>query len=193
VVGLFVNETATTINHIVQRCHLDYVQLSGDETPHDAHHICCPVMKSLRLDGSETESAWLAHVRHANQQQHGEQAHHAAQHGAHTLHTSLTFAPCPIIIDAHVAGAYGGTGTLADWQRAALFTPHYRCLLAGGLHPDNVAQAIQHVQPYGVDVSSGVETNGIKDVSLIALFIQRVRSHPQHNENTPAERVASHE
>jgi phosphoribosylanthranilate isomerase len=81
-----------------------------------------------------------------------------------------------LIVDAHVAGAYGGTGTLADWQRAAVLAQQQPFLLAGGLKPDNVAEAIAQVQPYGVDVSSGVEVDGRKDTALIESFIHTARA-----------------
>lgn len=77
-----------------------------------------------------------------------------------------------LLIDAHDAARRGGTGTTTDWSVAAALAARRRTLLAGGLRPENVAEAIERVRPFGIDVSSGVETSaGIKDHDrLRALF-----------------------
>jgi phosphoribosylanthranilate isomerase len=75
-----------------------------------------------------------------------------------------------------VQGAYGGAGVLADWDRAAELAQDRQLLLAGGLTPENVGAAIQRVHPWGVDVSSGVETNGVKDAAKIGAFLAAVRA-----------------
>ena len=81
------------------------------------------------------------------------------------------------LVDASVKGTYGGTGVRADWSGAAQLAKEYPILLAGGLTPENVANAIQHVKPWGVDVASGVESApGVKDVSKIRAFVQAVKS-----------------
>lgn len=154
VVGLFVNEHPQTVNAIAKSCGLDYVQLSGDEKPQHVADLCRPVIKSVRLDKTKEEQGWFAAL--------------------HDPRTSISFAPCPLIVDAHVPGAYGGTGVLADWQQAATLTDSF--MLAGGLTTENVADAIVHVRPWGVDVSSGVERDGQKDPIRIESFIRAVRS-----------------
>jgi phosphoribosylanthranilate isomerase len=158
VVGLFVNTEVAQINHVIEQCGLDYVQLSGDELPQHAAGIRRPVMKSLRLNDSPTDTAWLALAA-----------------GKTPQAASLELAPCPLLVDAHKPGSYGGTGTLADWTKAAELARQRPLLLAGGLAPDNVAAAIAQVQPWGVDVSSGVETDGVKDTARIEAFIQAAR------------------
>jgi phosphoribosylanthranilate isomerase len=76
--------------------------------------------------------------------------------------------------------AHSGEGALANWQRAAALASGRQLILAGGLTPDNVGEAIATVRPYGVDVSSGVESKrGVKDVGLITAFIQAVREAEQ--------------
>lgn len=81
-----------------------------------------------------------------------------------------------LLVDAHVAGAYGGTGVRADWARAADLARQVPFLmLAGGLDPTNVAAAIAQVHPWGVDVSSGVEEGGLKSVAKIRAFIAAAR------------------
>jgi phosphoribosylanthranilate isomerase len=158
-VGLFVNAEVTQINSVIEQCGLDYVQLSGDELPQHAAGIRRPVIKSLRLHGSATDAAWLALAA-----------------GEQPQAVPLDLAPCPLLVDAHKPGSYGGTGTLADWDRAAELARQRSLLLAGGLSPDNVAAAIAQVQPWGVDVSSGVETDGMKDTARIEAFIQAARN-----------------
>lgn len=163
VVGLFVNEQPAHINQLVAQCGLDYVQLSGDELPQAMAGIQRPVFKSLRLNDSPAEAAWL----------------HIAAQAAGSGVAAPQMAPWPFLVDAHQPGSYGGTGTLADWGRAAQLARQRPLLLAGGLNPANVAAAIAQVQPHGVDVSSGVEIEGKKDTARIEAFIQAARSAAQ--------------
>ncbi len=88
------------------------------------------------------------------------------------------------LVDASVQGAYGGTGVAADWKDAAELAARYPILLAGGLTPENVAQAVRQVKPWGVDVASGVESaRGLKDAGKMKSFVKAVRSattyHPR--------------
>ena len=81
-----------------------------------------------------------------------------------------------LLVDASVKGAYGGTGVTADWDGAAELAKRYPILLAGGLTPDNVAEAVRCVQPWGVDVASGVESSpGVKDTARMKAFVTAVR------------------
>jgi len=81
-----------------------------------------------------------------------------------------------LLVDASVKGAYGGTGVIADWDRAAELARQYPLLLAGGLTPENVSEAVSQVQPWGVDVASGVEsTPGEKDAGKMKAFVQAAR------------------
>lgn len=149
-VGLFVNERPATISAIAAQLGLDLVQLSGDEPASDAEAIAWPIIKSLRMDGSAREAAWLARPPTAPHEQ-------------------------IFLADAHVPGSYGGTGVQADWARAAALAMHVPLLLAGGLSAENVGAAIAKVRPLGVDVSSGVEREGQKDPARIAAFIAAAR------------------
>jgi len=162
-VGLFVNEPPATVSAVARDLGLDLVQLSGNEPPADADAIPLPVLKAIRLDGSATEAAWMAR---------------AARTAAAPTLTTLAADPTRVLllVDAHVPGAYGGTGRTADWPRAAELAARLPLLLAGGLNPSNVARAISIVRPLGVDVSSGVETAGVKDVAKIEAFIAAARS-----------------
>lgn len=151
-VGVFVNESAERMVEIARIAGLDTLQLSGDEPIAilDTLRQLAPdleVIKALRLTGSDDEVPWLD-------------------------------APVSIrlLIDAHVPGSYGGAGVVGNWQQAAQLARQRQVLLAGGLHPGNVAQAIAEVQPWGIDVSSGVETEGTKDSAKIRSFIATVRA-----------------
>ena len=81
------------------------------------------------------------------------------------------------LVDASVKGVYGGSGVTADWNGAAEFAKKYPLLLAGGLTPENVAEAVRRVKPWGVDVASGVESApGEKDASKMKAFVRAVRA-----------------
>jgi phosphoribosylanthranilate isomerase len=84
--------------------------------------------------------------------------------------------PEAVLVDAHVAGLYGGTGQPAPWRLLTDFRPGVPLILAGGLTPDNVGEAVRMVRPYAVDVASGVESSpGIKDVEKMRRFIGNAR------------------
>jgi phosphoribosylanthranilate isomerase len=152
-VGLFVNETPERMLAIALQCGLDAIQLSGDEACALAERLPgYRLLKAIRLDNRASEASWLA----------------AAQTAA--VH---------LLLDAHVPGAYGGTGVLADWEQAAELARQRPIMLAGGLTPENVGAAIQQVRPWGVDVSSGVETDGVKDSAKIRAFVAAARTADQ--------------
>lgn len=152
-VGLFVNAEPTTVNAVAAQVGLDYVQLSGDEPVGHADQIELPIIKAIRMDGSASERAWVQRAT-------------ARAPGRAVI----------LLVDAHVPGSYGGTGVVADWARVAELAALVPVLLAGGLTPANVAAAIARVGPYGVDVSSGVETGGVKDPLKIEAFIGAARA-----------------
>ena len=79
------------------------------------------------------------------------------------------------MLDTFKQGVLGGTGQVFDWEVAQELARDYSFLLAGGLSPENVAAAIEQVRPWGLDVSSGIETDGQKDATKIAQFIVQVR------------------
>ena len=82
-----------------------------------------------------------------------------------------------LLVDASVKNAYGGTGVTADWKSAAELASTYPLLLAGGLTPRNVVEAVRRVRPWGVDVASGVESSpGVKDAGKMNAFVQAVKS-----------------
>ncbi len=142
-VGVFVNQTADEVNAIGELVGLDAVQLHGDETVEYAAHITRPVAKAIALTAATDEDI-----------------------ERWDLSTVL-------LLDAHDPARRGGTGQTTDWTRAAAIAAKRRIVLAGGLTPDNVADAIERVRPFGIDVSSGVEVApGVKDPSRIKALVE---------------------
>ncbi len=147
-VGVFADQDADTINDIAEGCGLDLVQLSGSEPWELNEHIRRPVLKCLKLRPKETADELMTHF-------HGDAI---------------------VLLDPYVEGAYGGTGVTLDWSVAAAVARQTPTVLAGGLTPANVGEAVRDVQPWGVDVSSGVETDGSKDPAKIRAFIAAAKA-----------------
>lgn len=162
-VGLFVNEDPARINAVANEVGLDLIQLSGDEQPTDLARLNRPLLRSVRIAAGE--SVVRARERLT-----------AATTMLGPRDPGPLGQPLTPLLDAHVPGLYGGTGTQADWEAAATLARLWPILLAGGLTPENVGAAIRTVGPFGVDVSSGVETNKVKDPAKIRAFIAAVRA-----------------
>ena len=149
-VGVFVNEDASVVRNVMDDCGLALAQLHGDETAVYCQALGRPVLKALRLKDRGSFLALAEFQGRANVR--------------------------GFLIDAHSEQAYGGTGMTADWTLAAEAARSTPIVLAGGLTPANVAQAIQAVRPYGIDVSSGVEAGpGKKDPVKLKAFIEAAR------------------
>ena len=132
-VGVFVNSSFEEIKDILNICHLDLAQLHGDETPEMLESFNGKAFKAIRLSASISVDE--------------------------SVYPFLKSALSPaLLVDAAVKGVYGGSGITADWSAAAELAKRYPLLLAGGLTPENVADAVRQVQPWGVDVASGVES-----------------------------------
>ena len=154
-VGVFVNEPVERILAILDQTGLDYVQLHSEEPPDMLMRLAGRAFKALRPTSADEALAQAA------------------------LYAPLGPPGGPtLMVDAHDPNAYGGTGKTADWQAAAaLARRHPDLLLAGGLTADNVAAAIEIVQPWGVDVSSGVEVApGKKDHRKVRAFVAAVKA-----------------
>lgn len=146
-VGVFVNEPRYSLMEIASFCHLDVLQLHGDEPPEYCHGLSQRLLKAVR-------------VRDANSLE-GLEAYREVQ---------------GFLLDACVSGKTGGTGTTFNWELVRTRTIADKpIILAGGLTPENVATAIRLVRPYAVDVSSGVEAGGRKDPARIAAFLEAVK------------------
>jgi phosphoribosylanthranilate isomerase len=150
VVGVFADQSATIINAIADRVGLDLVQLHGHEPWEEALAIRRPVIKAVRIGSGATSAAILEQI----------------EVGTASL----------CLLDTDIPGKLGGTGEQCDWGVAAELAGEMPVMLAGGLTPANVAEAIDRVSPWAVDVSSGVEEDGVKTPSLIHAFVDSVRS-----------------
>lgn len=147
-VGVFADQDADTINAIAEEVGLDLVQLSGSEPWDACASLNRPVLKCLKVHEDQTAPDILAQV-----------------------HSGAL-----LLLDPYVEGAYGGAGVTLDWDVAAVVAKEQPLMLAGGLKPDNVARAVAAVHPWAVDVSSGVETDGLKDVAKIRAFIKAAKA-----------------
>jgi phosphoribosylanthranilate isomerase len=155
-VGVFVNQPLAEVNRIAEECDLDYVQLSGDETTEYCRSLGRPFIKAIRLREGCGDDALREDM-----------SRFMAEGGQGSL----------FLLDTFLPGVYGGSGRSWDWKRAASLARSFPLLVAGGLTPENVAAVVAAVQPWGVDVSSGVESHGVKDVDKIAAFIRAAKGH----------------
>ena len=162
-VGVFVNHACSEIESIVSACRLDIVQLHGDERPSFLVELRqklpdIPLIRAWRMpeEGLGDLTKFLEDCR------------------SH----QVPLAGC--LVDAHVSGLYGGSGKTVPWQRLSEQYSHQSApplILAGGLTPANIAEAISVVRPWGVDVASGVESApGVKDLQLTKQFVENARS-----------------
>jgi phosphoribosylanthranilate isomerase len=147
VVGLFVNAEAETIRESTRAGRVSLIQFHGQECPAYCAQHGLPWLKAIRMkDDLDLDKAAADYA------------------GASAL-----------LLDAYRPGVPGGTGETFDWARIPSHLGE-RIVLAGGLNPDNVAEAVRQVRPYAVDVSGGVEAEkGIKDSARIAAFMRGVR------------------
>ena len=146
VVGLFVNAEPDFINEVIAQVQLDLLQFHGDETPEQCARYKVPFIKAIRVK-SDTNLVQCAKDFSASK---------------------------ALLLDTYTEGVAGGTGHVFDWGLIPTELAG-TVILAGGLNPQNVAQAIAQVKPYAVDVSGGVEVSkGIKDAAKIAAFMQQV-------------------
>ena len=151
-VGIFVNSPATFIADVLDACSLDLAQLSGDEPPEVLTWLWGRAYKAIRPRSMEE-----------------------AEYDA-CRYTPLANGQPALLVDASHPRLYGGTGQMADWSVARGLTSEYSVLLAGGLTPENVADAVQAVNPWGVDVASGVESSpGRKDHRKMIDFARAAR------------------
>ena len=149
VVGLFVDQEQTFVREVLKTDLIHCLQFHGCESLEYCQSFGVPFIKAIRV--SQLSDAMV-------------QVNEFANH-------------CPIILDAYVENVPGGTGQTFDWSIARELVAEYpdKIVLAGGLDPDNVAQAITQVKPYGVDVSSGVEAQpGVKSPDKLRHFFAAV-------------------
>ncbi len=156
VAGVFVNMPADTVNNVAHACGLDWVQLSGDENWEYCQEIEKPIIKAIHISLDLPENELLAQMGDGQRRL-----------GSRSL---------LYLLDTFVEKKYGGTGKVFAWEIAKKAVAEFPTIIAGGLHPQNVGQVVADLRPWGVDVSSGVESKGVKDVNKIKAFVQAVRS-----------------
>jgi len=147
-VGVFVNWDEAPVVALCKALGLIAAQLHGDESPQVVEGVArrLPVIKALRLGQGSAEPDF-SRYRCAS----------------------------AFLLDAAVSGHYGGTGTTGNWHLARTAAQSHRIILAGGLTPENVGEAIRIVRPYAVDVASGVESRpGKKDPAKLRAFFEEV-------------------
>ena len=149
-IGVFVNEEPKVVRNVMEECGLALAQLHGDETPAYCESLERPVLRGIRL---RDRGSFLAMAEYKGR---------AGVRG--------------FVVDAFSESAYGGTGKTTEWDLAVEAARAAPILLAGGLTPENVQEAIQKVKPYGVDVSSGLEASpGKKDPAKVQAFIHAAK------------------
>ena len=148
-VGLFVDAERSELERILASVPLDLLQFHGDESVQQCEAFGRPYIKALRVKAGDDIAAQVARYPSAQ----------------------------GILLDAYVEGVPGGTGEAFDWSLIPQ-TLSKPLILAGGLRPDNVAEAVSRVRPYAVDVSGGVEASkGVKDVEKVDAFIRAARGN----------------
>ncbi len=145
-IAIFVNEREERIREILAKTCIQGVQFHGDETPEFCQRFGNRVIKAFPMKDKES----IKHMAH--------------------------YRVAAYLLDSYREGLRGGTGATFDWHLAIVAKTFGRIILAGGLTPENVAEAVKLVQPYGVDVAGGVEKGkGIKDHAKLKKFITEVR------------------
>ncbi|MFB6357127.1 MAG: hypothetical protein ABEJ65_11510 [bacterium] len=149
ITGVYVNESIQQITEDIKRFNLDFVQLHGDESPDTVNQLLAHtnVIKAFRISPDFKRNQLEA------------------------------YQPTYFLLDAYRPDRYGGTGETAPWETIRPWTEAFEIILAGGITPANVVPAIQSVDPYGIDVNSGLEgKDGTKDWSKVQLLIENVKS-----------------
>ncbi|MGJ7909575.1 phosphoribosylanthranilate isomerase [Neobacillus sp. LXY-1] len=145
-VGVFVNEKSEEINRIASVTGLTHIQLHGDETVEFSQSISLPVIKAISFQDNEVLAKYNL------------------------------FPAEYVLLDGPKGKYRGGNGTPFDWNGVNIeLLRDKKIILAGGLNSDNIDAAIKIIHPYMVDVSSGVETDGFKDLSKVKTFIEKAK------------------
>jgi len=168
VVGVFVNEELEVVNQLVEYCRLDRVQLSGDESWEYCGQVARPVIKAIHIPVAEAARIALT-----------EGILNKIDQGHKLMQTKQVL----FLLDSKVRNLYGGTGETFNWQLAKEVTARFPVLIAGGLTPENAGDVIRETHPWGVDVSTGVETGNEKDEARIISFIRTVREADKGSES----------
>ena len=145
-VGVFVNEDREFVQTVADDAGLFAVQIHGDEEPQAFADMPLPVWRAVRIEEGVCRP------------------------------DPAEWKALRYVVDAAVPGVYGGTGVEADWDSAARLAKEQALMLAGGLNPDNVGEAVRTVHPLGVDTASGVEREpGKKDWDKVRKFVRAAK------------------
>jgi len=167
-VGVFVNAARTGIAALVESLELDAIQFHGDEDATALEGWSVQTIQAVRVQQDESLLELSGHSRPAELGELGELAELVARSQADY-----------VLLDTYRPGRYGGTGKTFAWEQAASLPIPFleRTILAGGLTPENVAEAVRTVKPWGIDVASGVESApGRKDVEKLHAFIHNAKT-----------------
>ena len=150
-VGVFVNQPSKHVTEVAHRVGLGAIQLHGDESPSYVDDLRRPVIKAVSIETAGSDSA-----------------------------IDQWPARVTVLLDVHDPVRRGGTGRTIDWSAAAAIAARRRSMLAGGLTPENVADAIARVRPFGIAVSSGVESSpGVKDHARLKALFDAISAEPE--------------
>lgn len=155
-VGVFVNSSVEEMNSAIAEADLDLVQIHGNAESIDLSEVTRPALVAFHPELGSPRAAVEASM--------------------HSLLAGSGRPPIAYLVDGHQAGHYGGVGVRADWTLAQELARDWPIILAGGLNPENVGEAVSVVVPTAVDVSSGIETDGVKDPVKIRAFVEAARS-----------------
>ena len=146
-VGVFVNAGRREILETVEKAGVNCLQLHGDESPDDVKDFTLPVWKAFRISDRFDPQELDAYSAEA------------------------------YLLDTFSPDSYGGTGRTFDWNIARRLNTGRKIILSGGLNPENIARAVEHIRPYGVDVNSGVEQQpGKKNAELLRRLFVNIRN-----------------
>ena len=160
-VGGFVNQDAREVNAIADRVGLDYVQLSGDESGEYCRRIQHPLLKVIHITPASSANGTLDLMKQLR---------------------DIRPDKMDFLLDSGSEKLYGGTGRSFNWRIATAVCDAFPVIIAGGLHPGNVRELMKLTHPWGVDVSSGVETRGVKDLTKVDAFISQVTAHDRESD-----------
>ncbi len=154
-VGVFANQPLEEVNRLLAHCDMDVAQLSGQEPTDYCAQVSRPVFKVVHVRSDAPQDDALERLQRSL--------------------TAYRDGGCMTMLDTYKEGVLGGTGQAFNWEVGRELARSHSFLLAGGLSAENAAEAISRVRPWGLDVSSGVETDGRKDGAKIVRFIEQVQ------------------
>jgi phosphoribosylanthranilate isomerase len=155
IVGVFANTPFYVVNRIAEFCKLDMVQLSGNENFEYCAEVVPPIIKVMRIRQCSDPTQICQDIQF--------------------LAIHLTGKKYTFLLDTYDEARFGGTGKMMDMEICSQIARKFEVIVAGGLTPENIAEEIKIIRPFGVDVSTGVETGGEKDMNKIKAFVKVVR------------------